>query len=142
MQALARELRLRRVTFAGELAGEAKWRAYGTAELFVLPTRSENFGLAIAEALAAGTPVVTTQGAPWAGLLHHRCGWWVADADAELEAAMQQAMATPRTELAVMGLRGREWVQSEFSWTRVAEMMAATYGWLLGRTDRPDWIVH
>jgi glycosyltransferase involved in cell wall biosynthesis len=46
-----------RVTFAGPLYGRAKWLAYAVAELFVLPSHQENFGIAVAEALAVGVPV-------------------------------------------------------------------------------------
>ena len=64
MQALAAHLRLERVAFGGPLYGEEKLRAYQAASLFVLPTHSENFGMTVAEALAAGTPAIVTQGAP------------------------------------------------------------------------------
>ncbi|MEZ5591148.1 MAG: glycosyltransferase [Gammaproteobacteria bacterium] len=47
-----------------------------SADLFVLPSFSENFGVVIAEALAHGVPVITTRGTPWKGLLQHGCGWW------------------------------------------------------------------
>jgi 2-amino-4-hydroxy-6-hydroxymethyldihydropteridine diphosphokinase len=50
------------------LYGEAKINAYQEADIYVLPTHSENFGMTVAESLAAGTPVITTNGAPWSGL--------------------------------------------------------------------------
>ena len=48
------------------------------ADLFILPTHSENFGIVVAEALACGTPVITTQGTPWKELESNHCGWWTA----------------------------------------------------------------
>ncbi len=47
-----------RITWTGMLQGRAKWGALRAAEAFVLPSRQENFGIAVAEALAAGTPVL------------------------------------------------------------------------------------
>lgn len=58
-----------RVTFCGPVYGEEKVQVMQNAELFVLPTRSENFGIVVAEALACGVPVITTKGAPWSELL-------------------------------------------------------------------------
>lgn len=58
-------------TYLGSLDDTAKWTAYRRADLFVLPTYSENFGIAIAEALTAGVPVITTKGTPWCDLM----GW-------------------------------------------------------------------
>ncbi|HEY0792719.1 MAG TPA: glycosyltransferase [Chthoniobacterales bacterium] len=49
--------------------GEAKWTYLQAADLFCLPTHSENFGLAILEACQAGTPVLTTVQTPWATFL-------------------------------------------------------------------------
>ncbi len=53
------------VIFTGPLMDEVKWQAYCRADLFVLPTYSENFGIVIAEALYAHVPVITTKGTPW-----------------------------------------------------------------------------
>ena len=67
------------VRFLGPLDGEAKERAFaGNADLFVLPSFSESFGMAVGEALGAGVPVLTTTGVPWPMLARRGCGWSVA----------------------------------------------------------------
>ena len=52
------------IEFTGPIYGEAKWNMYKDADVFVLPTFNENFGIVIPEALASGTPTITTIGAP------------------------------------------------------------------------------
>jgi glycosyltransferase involved in cell wall biosynthesis len=47
-----------RIHWPGMLRGEAKWGAFVAAEAFVLPSHQENFGIAVAEALACGMPVL------------------------------------------------------------------------------------
>ena len=65
---------LESVTFLGVKTGAEKMREMREADALVLPTRSENFGFAVAEALVVGTPAITTKGAPWEGLETHGCG--------------------------------------------------------------------
>jgi len=57
------------VTFSEPVFGAEKFAFLASADLFVLPTRNENFGIVVAEALACGVPVITTKGAPWQELL-------------------------------------------------------------------------
>jgi glycosyltransferase involved in cell wall biosynthesis len=47
-----------RITWTGMLNGEMKWGALRAAEIFLLPSHQENFGIAVAEALAAGVPTL------------------------------------------------------------------------------------
>ena len=59
---LARETGLEgRVTWTGMLSGDAKWGALRSAEVFILPSHQENFGIAVAEALACGVPVLISR---------------------------------------------------------------------------------
>ena len=53
------------VYLLGEVDDEQKWSLLDRCELFVAPSKTENFGMAIAEALGVGVPVVTTTGTPW-----------------------------------------------------------------------------
>ena len=45
-------------SLTGMLEGDLKWGAFAAAEVFALPSHQENFGIAVAEALACGTPVL------------------------------------------------------------------------------------
>lgn len=137
----AADLGLTRLRFAGELRGAGKWAAYQQAALFVLPTRSENFAIAVAEALAAGLPAVVTRGAPWRGLVERKAGWWVDISVEALVMALREAMLLEPRALAAMGQRGREWMRRDFAWDDIGRRMADTYRWLVGDLgQRPDWI--
>jgi glycosyltransferase involved in cell wall biosynthesis len=142
LDGLATSLRVTRATFDGSLYGAAKEQAYRSADLFVLPTHSENFGIAVAEALAAGCPVITTKGAPWSGLREHGAGWWIDIGVDPLRRALEVAMSKPRQELAAMGSRGRSWMERDFSWDKIATQMIEAYRWLREGGVSPDWIRH
>ena len=130
-----------RVSFTGELRGPAKWKAYEDAELYVLPSRSEGFGLTVAEALAAGTPVVTTRATPWRPIEARGAGWYIDTGTAPLAACLRDVLARDRAALHEMGLRGRRWMSADFAWRDVGRRMARTCEWLLGAGGTPPpWI--
>lgn len=144
MRALAAQLRLERVAFPGVLYGEEKLCAYREASLFVLPTHSENFGMTVAEALAAGTPAIVSKGAPWGGLEQQGAGWWIDIGVDPLVACLEEALSRSPESLVEMGQRGRNWMEAEFSWTRVGQQMVETYRWILegqGASTKSDWIL-
>ena len=137
---LAATLDLRRVDFLGPLYGDAKSQAYFDAELFVLPSHSENFGMVVAEALAHACPAVVSWGAPWSGLETEGCGWWVEHDVPHLTAALATAMSLPPEQLAVMGLKGRAWMGRDFGWDSVAQRMEAAYRWIINGGETPAWV--
>ena len=129
-----------RVSFAGELRGPAKWRAYADAELYVLPSRSEGFGLTVAEALAAGTPAVTTRTTPWRAIDVRQAGWCIDPGTEPLAACLHDALARDPAALREMGLRGRRWMAADFSWPEIGRRMVRTCQWLMGSATKPDWV--
>lgn len=124
-------------TFAGMLDGLLKHSALTQAELFVLPTRSESFGIAVAEALAYGMPVITTREAPWSDLVAHECGWWVESERIAIAEALRSAMSLAPTELRVMGERGRRYAAEKFSWDTIGARMAEVYRWIVAGGPLP-----
>jgi glycosyltransferase involved in cell wall biosynthesis len=111
------------------LDGRGMPKPYALAELCVLPSHDENFGRVVAEALAAGVPVVTTTRTPWPGIATVAAGGWVPleAIPAELARLMSQSPA----ELRAAGERGRQWVMETFDWKTVAITMARFYQSLL-----------
>jgi len=140
MQRLANKLNLKRVEFSGPLFGRAKWSAYRHADLFILSTYSENFGMTIAEALAAGTPVIVSKGAPWEELEIRGAGWWIEIGIDPLVVALQDALSQSPEKLRMMGERGVTWMRDEFSWHRIGQRMAQTYQWISEGGAVPPWV--
>ncbi len=141
MQRLAKKLLLERIEFSGALRGEQKWQAYQQADLFVLPTYSENFGISVAEALAAGTPAIVTKGAPWAGLEARGAGWWTDIGLDPLVACLEDALCRTTDDLNDMGLCGRSWMEENYSWASVGLKMTETYRWILNGSNKPECVI-
>ena len=128
LERLTGELRLGdRVRFVGHVDGDAKDALFATCDCFVLPSAHENFGLAVAEALAAGMPVILTPGVALAGAVAVAGAGIVVDAtDSALAAALTWAAEHP----AVLGeMRGRAWqlARRDLSWDTSCSRLVALY---------------
>jgi glycosyltransferase involved in cell wall biosynthesis len=109
-----------RVHYHGHVDGQQRHHAFVNADLFVLPTHSENFGMVVAEALAHGVPSVVSRGAPWPELEARGCGRWVSNEPESLALAIESLR---EGDLAAMGQCGRAWMREQFNWdSRAAQM--------------------
>ncbi|MEQ8538040.1 MAG: glycosyltransferase [Coleofasciculus sp. D1-CHI-01] len=125
------------INLMGYVDREAKWKLYQEADVFVLPSFTENFGIVIAEALASGTPAIATKGTPWSDLVTYRCGWWIDSGVMPLVEALREAMESEQIQRTEMGYRGRQLVESKYTWERTAEQMIEVYEWILYRQQKP-----
>ncbi len=127
-----------RVLMTGPVYGEMKIHLMVGSDLFVLPTHSENFGVAVVEAMAAQIPVITTKGTPWQELTEHNCGWWINIGLDPLTESLEAAMSLSDDERAAMGRRGRELAMNRYAWSAIASQCDQMYRWILGHQPAPD----
>lgn len=130
-----------RISFTDAVFGEEKQRLFNTSSLYVLPSRSENFGVTIAEALLAGLPVIVTKSSPWHEVEHQGFGWWIENTHEGLETALAEAMTLDADTRTNMGLKGREFVMNTFSWERAGKALKSVYEWMLEDGPRPECIL-
>ncbi len=113
---------------AGEVLDDAKERVFQQADVCVAPSFTENFAIVVAEALARAVPVIAGRGTPWQGVEQHGCGLWIDNSPESIAAAITRFRSAPLRD---MGMRGREWMQREFSWDTIGARMLAVYTELL-----------
>lgn len=120
--------RLPVVDWVGPVWGDRRWPYLQGADLFCLPTHSENFGIAVLEALHAGTPVLTTTGTPWKDFADTN-GIFICDATTtSIHDCLEMATVKigsgwhefDRNRLA-------EWAESHFSWSILVEEYVKAY---------------
>lgn len=124
------------VKFVGYLDGQKKDDAFKCAKIFVLPSYSENFGIAILEALSFGLPVITTKDTPWSNLDKDGCGWTIDVGVDPLKSALQKALVLDEAALAIMGVKCADYAK-KFDSNMVGQKMHDVYMWLKGLKQCP-----
>lgn len=115
------------VKLLGPVPPELRWAAFDGADVFVLPSHAENFGIVVPEAMARAKPVVVTTGVQFSEHVRHSGGGTVVRADvAELAAAMDALLCdqAPRVRA---GALAKAYVTKQFSWRQTAEKLVGLY---------------
>jgi glycosyltransferase involved in cell wall biosynthesis len=115
------------VFFTGPLYAEEKWSAFTDADVYVLPSVHENFGMTVLEAMTCGTPVILTEGCGIASQIKDRAGLVVPYEEETLAGALQRLL-DDRKLREKLGEGGRRVLEEEFSWEPVVEKVEALYG--------------
>jgi glycosyltransferase involved in cell wall biosynthesis len=123
-----------RVLFCGPLFDVAKWEAYRDADIFVLPSQNENFGNTAAEAAAAGTPVVVTEGCGIAPLLAGVAGLVVPHKAEAIAHGIERLLT--EADLRAQFAAGCKEAASRLGWEEPAQEMEALYRQLVGAERR------
>lgn len=112
--------------WTGEVGGADKWELLADSDCLVLCSDSESFGTSVAEAMAAGLPVVVTHSCPWSVVEAERCGLWVPQEASAIAGAVVTLLDDP-AKAREMGARGKALAQRAYSWDSIGRAMAERY---------------
>ncbi|MGB3767821.1 MAG: hormogonium polysaccharide biosynthesis glycosyltransferase HpsP [Phormidesmis sp.] len=119
-------------TLNGFVSGELKAQILSAADVFVLPSYYENFGIAVAEAMAAQIPVVISdQVHIWPEIQSSRAGWVVPTETVALTNALKTALSD-RKERQQRGENARQCAIENYSWQAIAQQITHSYQAILG----------
>ena len=126
-----------RITWTGMIGGALKWGALTAAEVFVLPSHQENFGIVVAEALACRLPVIISDKVNiWREINRHRAGLICNDNVESTRNALDQWSGLANGELAEMRARSIECFDGCFNYNMIAEKVLDVTESIIRRKQR------
>lgn len=129
-----------RVTWAGMLKGDIKWGALRASDAFILPSHQENFGIAVAEAMACGLPVlISKQVNIWREIVEARAGYAELDDIPGTVDLLERWLATPSDEWSAMSARATRCFTDRFSIERTAESVLGIYNMHAAGSNQPTF---
>lgn len=141
LQRLARDLELKRIHFVGPQFAKEKEASLARANAFILPSYSEGLPVAVLEAWAYGLPVVMTAGCNLAVGFRAGAALEVRPDEESIAEGMSDLMTMSDAEQHAMGSRGRDLVEKQFGWDRIAADMLRVYRWVLGGGPPPATVM-
>ena len=130
-----------RVTLLGHVSGASARNAWGAADAFVLPSRSEGFSMAILEALACSLPIVVTTTCHFPELQEHNGGIVVEPTVDGVTIGLNTLLESTAAKRLALGARGRALVESRYTWQRQTRRLADVYRWVRDGGSKPEAIV-
>ena len=129
------------VRFTGMLSKENTLIEMSKLDYLILPSRSENFGMVIPEALGMGIPCIASKGTPWEELTTHNCGWWIDGNEDSLCDAIKDSLKTSTEEYNLMAKNGVNLVKSKYSINKTAELVHNLYNFVVNGELKPEFII-
>ena len=127
---IGRAFDARTVSWIGEATPDEKWALLSEADVLVSCSDSESFGMSVVEAMAMGTPVVTTQTCPWEDVQKAGAGFWVFQRTQDIADAIL-TLLRDRDRARAMGERGQKLVHERYRWPAIGRAMSAHYARIL-----------
>ena len=119
------------VEFVGFVSGKEKYDRLTKLTALMVPSKQENFGMIVPEALICGTPVYASLGTPWNELNDCHCGWWRDNEPSTIANIICEILKMDESELLAMGRRGRKLIEENYEQHKVAGMMNTLYRWIV-----------
>lgn len=140
LRSRVQRLELENVRFVGFVEGGEKQQLLASLSALFVASKSENFGMMVAEALSCGVPVFANTTTPWEMLDKRHCGWWKEATVENMAQAMRRILAMSPREIDEMGANGKQLVRECFSAPAVAQQMSELYQWILTQQAKPSFV--
>lgn len=137
---LAINLNVHNIAYTGFVTGKTQDDLLSQLSYLVLPSKSENFGMVVPEALWKGIPVIASKGTPWEELKTYSCGWWSDNDVNSLSNVLRTALQLDEKERLAMGKKGSQLISTKYTTSAVGKMMKAYYQWILIGGEKPDFV--
>ena len=105
-------------------------------DLFILPSKSENFGMVVAEALSFGIPCIVSNGCPWP-LDKISSGWCFKYGVDNLVSVLKIALSQSSSTYSQMGKNGRSYINQNFNQDVISEKWLKVYNWIINKDSDP-----
>jgi glycosyltransferase involved in cell wall biosynthesis len=128
------------IVFFGPVYGETKKQILAAADVFILPSFSEGFSVAILEAAAAGLPVLLTPECNFPELAKANAAIEISTDISGIESGLRQILTSPQEQRKAMGVHGCNLVKKSYTWPVITEQMCRVYDWLAGNAPRPETV--
>jgi glycosyltransferase involved in cell wall biosynthesis len=137
---LTLNLKITNIKFTGFVSGEIQDNLLSELSYLILPSKSENFGMVVAEALWKGIPVIASKGTPWEELETHRCGWLINNDPSSLSQLLMIALKLDESERLEMGKRGHDLIIKKYTTNKIGKMMKSFYEWIINGGNKPAFV--
>lgn len=121
------------IKFLSPIPHDKRWELIAKYDALILPSKSENFGMTIGEALIMGKPVIATKNSYWQMLDEEAIGFTIDATTDSLSEALVKLIALPHNERIAMGQRGIAYILKNLSWDKTAEQLSTQYNLALER---------
>lgn len=132
------------VEFVGFVNGKEKYHRLTKLAALMVPSKQENFGMIVPEALICGTPVYASLGTPWNELNDCHCGWWRDNEPSTIAKVIGEILKMNESDLLAMGRRGRKLIEENYEQHKVAGMMKSLYHWIvedkMSMNEKPQFV--
>jgi len=137
---LVKKLGISNIIFSDKVFGESKKNKFLENDIFILPSKTENFGLVVAEALSYGLPVITSENTPWKIIEEKKCGWIVSLNKENIISTIDIAKNLSSESLKRIGNNGRLFVQDKYSWKKLNAKYVEYYNWVNAGGKTPEFV--
>jgi poly(glycerol-phosphate) alpha-glucosyltransferase len=129
------------IAFLGPRFGTEKNECYRACDAFIMPSLSEGLPITVLEAWAHAKPVLMTLECNLPEGFAAGAALQIGTGPEEIAAGLKQVIEMSDDDRRAMGNRGRNLVETKFSWPRIGEQMCSVYEWVLGGGPLPEVIV-